>query len=516
MQTRTTDVLVVGAGPAGLATALTALRHGARVLVVERRAGTSTVPRATGVSTRTMELFRFWGVDRAVRAGGVDCDPRVAVTHTLAAAPDELVRFTYPSVREALAVSPAHPLICAQDHVEPVLAAEVRRLGGEVRFGTALMDLRTTPDGVRAALDPAGTVRARYVVGADGPRSAVRAAVGIGWEHLGSLGEFVNVLFRPDLAALLGRRLPGIVFVKHPDAECVLVPVGAGRWTATRRWDPERGERAADFTPARWTALLRVATGIPGLRPELLASGAFTMAADVATAVRSGPAFVIGDAAHRMTPMGGIGMNTAIHDGHELGWRLAWAVRGLAGDALLDSYVAERGPLGRALAARSLVQERQPDDGLPTDLGRTYRSPVIADDGAAPARGHVRTARPGERAPHVWVRRNGRRASVLDLFEDRMTVLTGPGGAGWGQGHHAVPLQVLVAGRDLPDPRGALAAAYRLGPGSAVLVRPDGIVAWRHDGLCDDPGATLTRAVDTALGRFAPVAGKPLCGQRVA
>jgi 2-polyprenyl-6-methoxyphenol hydroxylase-like FAD-dependent oxidoreductase len=429
------------------------------------------------------------------------------------------VRFTYPSIREALAVSPAYPAICAQDHIEPVLAAEVRRLGGEIRFGTSLTALRTTPDGVRATLGPAGAVRARYVVGADGPRSAVRAAVGIGWEHLGSLGEFANVLFRQDLAALLGRRLPGIVFVKHPDAACVLVPVGAGRWTATRRWDPERGESAADFTPDRWTELLRTATGVPGLRPELLAAGAFTMAADVATAVRSGPAFVVGDAAHRMTPMGGIGMNTAIHDGHELGWRLAWAVRGLAGDALLDSYAAEREPLGRALAARSLSEERQPDDGLPTDLGRTYRSPVVADDGAAPAQGHFRTARPGERAPHVWVRRHGRRASVLDLFEDRMTVLAGPGGAGWARaarGHGAVPVQVLVAGRDLPDPRGDLRAAYRLGPDSAVLVRPDGIVAWRHDGTCDDPGAALARAVGTALGRLAPVAAWPPCCKQAA
>jgi putative polyketide hydroxylase len=507
MPISTTDVLVVGAGPAGLATALTVLRHGARVLVVERRAGTSTVPRATGVSTRTMELFRFWGIDRAVRDGSVDCDPRVAITQTLAAVPDELVPFNYPSMREALAVSPAFPAVCSQDHIEPVLADEIRRLGGEIRFGTALTELRTTPDGVQATLGSAGRVRARFVVGGDGARSAVRSSLGIGWERLGSFGEWVNVLFRPDLSALLGRRLPGIVFVKHADAECVLVPVGAGRWTATRRLEPER-ESAADYTPARWSELLRTATGIPGLRPEILATGAFTMAADVATTVRSGPAFLVGDAAHRMTPMGGIGMNTAIHDGHELGWRLAWAVRGLAGDALLDSYAAEREPLGRALAARSLNEERQPDDGLPTDLGRTYRSPVIADD-AAPAQGHHRTARPGERAPHVWVHRNGRRVSVLDLFEDRLTVITGARGERWGRAaarSRGVPIEVLVVGRDLPDPRSTLRAAYRLDPDSAVLVRPDGIVAWRQDGPCHDPRAALAAAVATALGRPMPLA----------
>jgi putative polyketide hydroxylase len=509
MPTSTTDVLVVGAGPAGLATALTALRHGARVLVVERRAGTSTVPRATGVSTRTMELFRFWGVARAVREASVDCDPRIAVTRTLAAEPDELVPFNWPSPREALAVSPAFPAVCSQDHIEPVLADEVRRLDGEIRFGTALTALRTTPDGVRAELGSGRSVQARFVVGADGPRSAVRTALGIGWERLGALGEWVNALFRPDLAALLGRRLPGITFVKHPDAECVLVPVGAGRWTATRRWDPERGESAAGYTPARWTELLRTATGIPELRPEILATGAFTMAADVAATFRSGPAFLAGDAAHRMTPLGAIGMNTAIHDGHELGWRLAWAVRGLAGDALLDSYAAEREPIGRALAERSLLEERQPDDGLPTDLGRSYRSPVILGDGAAPAQGHSRTARPGERAPHVWVQRNGRRTSILDLFEDRLTVLAGPGGADWARAARrlgSIPAQVLVAGRDLPDPHGTLRAAYRLGPDSAVLVRPDGIVAWRHDGPCHDPGAALARAVETALGRVSPIA----------
>jgi putative polyketide hydroxylase len=180
--------------------------------------------------------------------------------------------------------------------------------------------------------------------------------------------------------------------------------------------------------------------------------------------------------------------------------------------------VAEREPLGRALAARSLRDAREPDDGLPTDLGRTYRSPVIADDGAAPAQGHLRTARPGERAPHVWVRRDGRRASVLDLFEDRLTVIAGTGGADWARAARRsgpAPIQVLVAGRDLPDPRGTLRAAYRLAPDSAVLVRPDGIVVWRHDGPCRDRGAVLTRAVETALGH-AGIADQRLSCEHVA
>ena len=505
----TTDVLVVGAGPAGLATAISALRHGARVLVVERRAGSSTVPRATGVSVRTMELFRLWGVADAVRVGGIDCVPTVAVTRTLADEPLEIAPLGYPSVREVLPVSPALPALCPQDHIEPLLVAEVRRLGGVVRFGAALTGLRTTPDGVRAVLAGVGTgpVRARFVVGADGPRSTVRTALGIGWEHLGTVGEFEQVLFRPDLAPRLGRRTNALVFVKHPDAAGVLLPMAAGRWSFVR----ELGAGEAVSSPERWARLLQTATGFPDLRPEILGTARFTMAADVARTYQAGPGFLAGDAAHRMTPFGGVGMNTAIHDGHELGWRLGWTVRGIAGDALLDSYAAEREPVGRATAERSLRPGPDPADGLPRDLGGTYRSQVIADDGSPAASGHHQMARPGERAPHVWLRSHGRRVSTLDLFEDRLTVLTGPGGEVWdGAARFArrgdVPLAVLHAGRDLPDPRGALRRAYRLGDGSAVLVRPDGVVAWRHDGACRNHAAALSGAVGTALGRAVPAA----------
>jgi 2-polyprenyl-6-methoxyphenol hydroxylase-like FAD-dependent oxidoreductase len=443
-----------------------------------------------------MEVFRSWGLADAMRAGGIDAEPSVAIGPTLVAEPVEVVSLSPAPLRELLAASPELPLMCPQDHLEPVLVREIRRLGGQVRFGLALTGLRVTHHGVRATLSSGAELHARFVVGADDPRSLVRAALGIDWQHLGTLGEFTQVLFRPDLAPLLGRRPHALAFVKHPAAEGVLLPVGTGRWSYGRR----RG-KAGDHP--HWPALLRAATGLAGLRPRILAVQPFTMAAEVATRYRVGPGFLVGDAAHRMTPYGGLGLNTAVHDGHELGWRLGWVVRGLAGPALLDSYVAEREPVGRANAERTLREERDPEDGLPRDLGGTYRSPVIADDAPAPPTpGRSRTARPGERAPHAWLRVAGRRVSTLDLFANRLTVLAG--GPGWRRAaRDDAPLAVWVVGDDLSDPHGAVRHTYRLGPHSAVLVRPDGVVAWRHDTPLPGHGFTrlLSTAVDLALGR---------------
>jgi putative polyketide hydroxylase len=491
------DVLVVGAGPGGLATALAAARHGARVLVVERRAGTSRLPRATGVSTRTMEIFRSWGVADAVREAAVPADPHVAVAVTLADGPQELVPIGFPSIRESLAVSPTYPAVCAQDVIEPLLADAVRRAGGEIRFGTALTDLRTFPEGVHARLGDGDAVRSRFVVGADGPHSTVRRALGIGLDELGTLGEFAQVLFRADLTARTGGHPHVLTIIGHPEAAGVLLPVGDERWAYAREWHPDRGESPADFTPRRWIELIRTATGFPDLCPLLLDARPFTMAAAVADTMRAGPGFLVGDAAHRMTPVGGAGMNTAVHDGHELGWRLAFVSRGLAGEDLLDSFAAEREPAGRYAAARSLQRSRPaPLDGLPGDLGRTYRSAVVADDGEPPAVGHHRTARPGERAPHVWIGPDGRRVSALDLFDGpALTLVTAD--PRW---RAAVP-GLPVAAPAFADPRGRLRAAYRLGAESAVLVRPDGIVAWRHDGPAGDRATVLAGAVGLSLGR---------------
>lgn len=374
----TCDVLVVGAGPAGLTTAGALARHGIDVLVVERHDGTSPFPKATSVSTRTMELLRTWGLERRVRAGAMRVRPAVAVSDTLVDPRQIDEPFSYPTDEAALAVSPTTPCFCPQDHLEPVLLEHLRTHGGRVRFGMELIGCTPEGSGVDAELREGASgrcerVRARYLIGADGPRSGVRTGLGIEVDDLGTIGGYVAVTFRADLT----RRLPHIPAVINAvevaGATGLFVPTSTDdRWVYAREWHPDSGESIAEWTTERCTELIRAGTGLPDLRPAIFAVMPFVMGGHVATAFRAGRVFLVGDAAHRTTPVGGIGMNTAIHGAHNLGWKLAWVLRGWAGEALLDSYEAERRPIGTENVLRSLRQTpAAPGEGLVWDIGGT-------------------------------------------------------------------------------------------------------------------------------------------------
>ncbi len=489
------DVLVVGAGPAGLTTATALARAGVRVLVVERHPGLSIFPKATGLRPRTMEILRSWGLEQIVRSRSPRTQPTMAIRPVLTA-PGQETSLGLPSDEELQAVSPSRLAPFPQDELEAILLNEVRDRSGEVRFGTELVDLRMDEHGVTADLRSAeegyGLVQAQYLVAGDGARSTVRRLLGIEFDNLGSEGNHLSVLFRADLSPVMPVVPHVLTVTVAPGVEGLFAVTGQlNRWIYDMEWHPEAGETLADWPVERLLARLRASAGLPELDLEILGVFPWDFGAAVARRERLGRAFLVGDAAHRTTPRGATGMNTGIADGHNLGWKLAWVIRGWAAESLLDSYQEERAPVGRANAEASMhTAVGAPVDPLAHDFGVHYTSSaIIGGSGLA-----------GRRAPHAWVMVQDRRVSTLDLFGDRLTLLTGPNGEQWrteaaALAEHGVPVVSYSAAREFADPDEMFAKAYGLGRDGAVLVRPDGYVAWDS---ADSSG--LTAAVNALVG----------------
>jgi putative polyketide hydroxylase len=465
-------VVIAGAGPAGLVTAATLAGQGVASLLVERNPGLSPLPRATAVSTRTMELLRSFGLEAEVRAGQLDLTATGAwAAETLASPEGTELPLGVADLAQSAAASPTTLAAVPQDHLEPVLLRHLERSGlAEVRFGTELAAFDQDADGVTVVLrEPATgacrTVRAGHLAGADGAHSRVRSLLGIPMEGPDHLNEQLTVLFEAPLAEVAGGRRHGIYFIQHPEAAGVLVPNGAGdRWLYGRQWAPER-ERLADYTDERLAGLIRTAAGVPGLPVEVVAKGAFSFAAQVADRYRAGRAFLVGDAAQRMTPRGGMGMNTAVAEGHDLGWKLAWVHNGWAGPDLLDTYEAEWRPVGARRTARSAVQNGEPDG-----------AEALADD-------------LNDRLPHAWLAgANGHPRSTLDLLGPGLTLLTGPSGAAWTAAAATLDPPFPLEAHPL-DPGAAITVG--IGPAGAVLVRPDAQVVTCWPAPPPDPRAAL-------------------------
>ena len=475
-------VVIAGAGPAGLVAAVTLARNGVRSLLVERSQGLSPLPRATAVSTRTMELLRSWGLEDEVRAGQLDLNSTGAWAAETLASPDGAeLPLGMAGIEQAAAASPTTLAAVPQDHLEPVLLGHLEALGlTEIRFGTELTALDQDADGVTVELRQRATgerrtVRAGHLVGADGAHSAVRRLLGIAMDGPGHLNEQLTVLFEAPLGEVVGDRRHGIYFIQHPEAGGVLVPNGAGdRWLYGRGWDPEH-ERLADYTDARLTGLIRTAAGVADLPVRVVAKGAFSFAAQVAERYRRGRAFLVGDAAQRMTPRGGMGMNTAVAEGHDLAWKLAWVLRGWAGPALLDTYEAEWRPVGARRTARSAVENGEPDG-----------AEALADD-------------LNGRLPHAWLATsNGHPRSTLDLLGPGLTLLTGPASSVWTGAAAALDLPFPLDVHPL-DP--AAATTLAITPDGATLSRPDAQVLAHWPTAPTDPGAELAAALPRWLDR---------------
>jgi putative polyketide hydroxylase len=475
------EVVVVGAGPGGLASAVTLGSHGVKTLVVERRLSTSRLPRATVASTGTMELLRRWGLEQRAWERSIDVEWHAWACATLAAADyGEAVEVGLPTREQAALVSPTSPACLAQDELEPLLE---ERLGSfastRLERGVELVALERggAGDHVVTLAGPGGRrqVRARYVIGADGLRSRIREELGIATEGSERIEERLAILFRAPIWDLVREHRYGIYFVTDKPEGRSFLPVGKpDRWVFGMHWDSAVDD-VGTLTRERVKRWIRDAAGDPAMPMEIERLTPFAFGVGLAERFREGDAFLIGDAAHRVTPRGGTGLNSAIRDGFDIGWKLAWVLRGWAGEPLLESYERERRPVAEFNTHRST----RPDGSI---LGNPFG--LAADIGG--------------RIAHVWVPRAGGLVSTLDLLSDGLTLFVGADWDGAVSTRDASSPPVTVERLDAIAGRG-----LGLTTTGSLLARPDGYPVALWNDAEPNPGR-LARAIAAASGSAAP------------
>jgi 2-polyprenyl-6-methoxyphenol hydroxylase-like FAD-dependent oxidoreductase len=543
-------VLIVGSGPAGLTAAVLLADLGVRTLLVERNPSTTDHPRAHVVNTRSMEIFRALGIADDVHAHGIAAEAyeRILWKRTIAGEELGALEMRGERVAERTAASPTRIASCAQDHVESLLRAAAERRGVALRYATELVAYAEDADGVTATLRADGiesAVRAQFVIAADGAASPTRRLLGVPMLGIPPLATLVGIYFRANLTPWIGTRPALLYFLMNTTAPGIVIALdGRERWIYHR---PELEDR---LDVAAATMAVRAAIGVPDVAVAVESIRPWTMTAEVAERFRSGRIFLAGDAAHRFPPTGGFGLNTGVQDAHNLAWKLALVLAGRAPATLLDTYEAERRPVaqsntdwsvrnfldgGTAVgpgnmmatmqieaggpdvpAVRAQLQldidgERDHFDALGQDLGFVYEPGALVPDGsdlptvADRAAEYVPNARPGSRAPHCWLRRGDERFSVLDLFGHGFALLLPETATGWQAAARALACPEVHVVRigptgDCRDDGGTWSSLYGVGREGAVLVRPDGHVAWRSADRNDDPVHELARVLTTILG----------------
>ncbi len=529
-------VLIVGGSLVGMSAALLLGHHGVPALVVEHHRGTAIHPRAAMITQRTMEVFRTVGVEQIVLKKSDEQfvqDGAIMAVETLAG--KELAWFIANLNEGVRDVSPSSRIFITQSLLEPLLKSRAEELGAQLRFATEMTSFEEDATGVTAEIrerdtGKTSTVRARYLIAADGSHSRIRERLGIRMLGRGVFSKSITIYFRGDVSPLLRGRNLSVMYVLNSTLSGffrIEKPFTSGFLAVHWLGDPKNPitDVSKDLTNERALELLYAGLGTRDIPVTIENVMQWDATADTAESFQHGRIFLAGDAAHVMPPSGGFGGNTGVQDAHNLAWKLALVLNGAAGPELLPTYDLERRPAAAftveqaysRYVTRSAPYLRADDlqaiqNDLHIELGYCYHSPAVipedADDGIPHENPRDSKGKPGTRAPHVLLERNEEQISTLDLFGRNFVLLVGPEGDSWREGARAaakqlgIELDIHEIGKNgVADPAGVFSSAYAITRSGAVLVRPDGFVAWRSK----DAGgaAAFARALTSLLCRRA-------------
>jgi putative polyketide hydroxylase len=548
------EVVVVGAGPVGLVSAIQLGRAGIETLLLERRATFSTHPKSGGIHARTMEIYRQLGISDLIQENGRSSNGVLTLGWMTSLNGIEIGSISIGATEEERdrfrAWSPETMVSCTQDIYEPILGEVVGRYPSvSLRMASEATALAQDDDWVTIGYSDAEgekVARARYVIGADGVRSPVRRRLGIGESGVEPLGNSMNVVFDADLEPYRAGRDYGLFWVLNAKTHGAFGSRKSGTYWSYNFTVPAGGDPAS-YTPEYCIEIIRAAIGVPDVPIRIVSTLHWKLEQAVTDQWRAGRVFLAGDASHRFPPHGGFGMNSGVQDSHNLVWKLIARLRWGAGDKLLDSYEVERKPIaeqngeqcllntrrlasvagplkdaaalatidrpeGEALREKirtSLPAQREQILSQGQQFGQIYRSGALIDDGTLIEESTVSTYRPsghpGARAPHFWLA-DGR--STIDLYDGGFVLFAARDGQPWLGAAASVATAI-----DVP-----LSAFHIGGPGcdlrpggpqwedlvgvsteGALLIRPDGYVAARWTALPYDPASALKGALEVLL-----------------
>jgi 2,4-dichlorophenol 6-monooxygenase len=562
-----TDVLVIGSGPAGGGAALSLATLGVEHMVITKYSWTANTPRAHITNQRTIEIFRDLGIEEDVLAQGTAHELMGETVFCTSLADDEIGRVrtwgTHPE-REAdyTLASPSPNCDIPQTFLEPIVIGHAASRGSRIRFDTEYVGLVQDADGVDVTVRDRVSgheyvIRAKYVIGADGGRSAVAADVGLPFEGEMDVAGSMNIVFHADLSQFVEHRPSVLYWILQPGADIGGIGLGLVRmvrpwneWLIVWGYDISQPPPEVDDEMA--TKIVHELVGDDTVPVTIRSTSLWGNNKMYATRYRSGRVFCMGDAVHRHPPSNGLGSNTSIQDSYNLAWKLAYVLRGTAGEGLLDSYDAERAPIGKQIVLRAnqsieefgaifealgltdttdqaLMRQHIRDRAANTpeaagqrealrkalelknyefnahgvELGQRYASAAVVSDGTPepeytrdPVLYYHPTTWPGARLPHVWLGRAGRRVSTHDVAgKGRFCLLTGIAGEAWAD---AAVKVAADTGVDL--------VAHVIGPGREYI---DLYEDWARAREVGEDGCVLVRPDAHVAWRSAGIVDDP-------